>query len=48
MVVELEKVRDVYVFVCAALGTFALILTVYQAAHGKLTSSAALGAAFVV
>ena len=45
---ELEKVRDVYVFVCAALGTFALILTVYQAAHGKITSSAALGAAFVV
>ena len=33
---------------CAALGTFTLILTVYQAAHGKLTSSAALGAAFVV
>ena len=38
---ELEKVRDVYVFVCAALGTFALILTVYQVAHGKITSSAA-------
>jgi hypothetical protein len=45
---DMEKLREIYVFVCFALGVVALILCVFQAWNGKIGSAAALGAAFVV
>ncbi len=43
----MEKLREVYVFVCFALGVAALILCVFQAWNGKTGSASALGAAFI-
>jgi hypothetical protein len=45
---DMEKLREIYVFVCFALGMVALILCVFQAWNGKIGSASALGAAFVV
>jgi hypothetical protein len=45
---DMEKLRDIYVFVCFALGVVALILCVFQAWDGKIWSASALGTAFVV
>ncbi len=45
---DMEKLRDIFVFVCFALGVVALILCVFQAWNGKIGSASALGAAFVV
>jgi hypothetical protein len=44
----MEKLREIYVFVCFALGVAALILCVFQAWNGKIGSAYALGLAFVV
>jgi len=44
----MEKLREIYVFVCFALGVVALILCVFQAWSGKIGSASALGAAFVI
>ena len=45
---DMEKLREIYVFVCFALGVVALILCVFQAWNGKIGSASALGGAFVV
>ena len=45
---DMEKLREIYVFVCFALGVVALILCVFQAWSGKIGSASALGAAFVI
>lgn len=45
---DMEKLREIYVFVCFTLGVGALILCVFQAWSGKITSASALGAAFVL
>src|SRR6266436_2613183 len=44
----MEKLREIYVFVCFALGVVALILCVFQGWSGKIGSASALGAAFVI
>src|ERR1051325_9623353 len=44
----MERLREIYVFVCFALGVTALSLCVFQAWYGKTGSASALGAAFVV
>jgi len=38
----MDRLREVFTYVCAAMGTFALILAVYQAANNKLQSSLVL------
>ncbi|GLR90371.1 hypothetical protein [Bradyrhizobium iriomotense] len=43
--VDMEKLREIYVFVCFALDMAALILCVFQA--WKIGSASALGVAFV-
>jgi hypothetical protein len=45
---DMEKLREIYVFVCFALGMVALILCVFQAWSGKIWSATALGTVFVV
>jgi hypothetical protein len=45
---DMEKLREIFVFVCFALGVVALILCVFQAWNGKIGAASALGAAFVV
>jgi len=45
---DMEKLREIYVFVCFALGVVALIICVFQAWSGKIGSASALGAAFVI
>jgi hypothetical protein len=45
---DMEKLREIYVFVCFALGVVALILCVFQAWNGKIGSASALGVAFVM
>jgi len=45
---DMEKLREIYVFVCFALGVVALILCVFQAWSGKIGSASALGAAFII
>jgi hypothetical protein len=45
---DMEKLREIYVFVCFALGVAALILCVFQAWNGKTGSASALGVAFVI
>jgi hypothetical protein len=45
---DMEKLREIYVFVCFALGASAIILAVFQAWNGKIASASALGAAFVI
>jgi cell division protein FtsB len=45
---DMEKLREIYVFVCFALGVVALILCVFQAWNGKIGSASALGVAFVI
>jgi hypothetical protein len=45
---DMEKLREIFVFVCFALGVVALILCVFQAWNGKIGSASALGVAFVV
>lgn len=44
----MERLREIFVFVCFALGVVALILCVFQAWNGKIWSAYALGTAFVV
>jgi hypothetical protein len=44
---DMEKLREIYVFVCFALGVVALILCVFQAWSGKIPSASALGIIFV-
>ncbi len=44
---DMEKLREIYVFVCFAFGVVALILFVFQAWNGKSWSASALGLAFV-
>lgn len=48
MIDDMEKLRQIFVFVCFALGIVALILCVFQAWTGKVASASALGAAFVI
>lgn len=38
----MEKLREVFTYVCAAMGIFALILTVYQATNSKIQSALVL------
>jgi hypothetical protein len=45
---DMEKLREIFVFVCFALGLVALILCVFQAWSGKIASASALGVAFLV
>ena len=45
---DMEKLREIYVFVCFALGVVALILCVFQAWNEKTGSATALGVVFVV
>lgn len=45
---DMEKLREIYVFVCFAFGVVALILCVFQAWNGKIGSASALGVAFVL
>ena len=44
---DMEKLREIYVFVCFALGVVALILCVFQAWNDKTKSATALGVVFV-
>jgi hypothetical protein len=44
----MEKLREIFAFVCFAMGICSLILAVFQAWHGKVVSAAALGLAFAV
>jgi hypothetical protein len=43
----MEKLREIYVFVCFALGVVALILCVFQAWNGNIKSASTLGVAFI-
>jgi len=45
---NMEKLREIFAFVCFAIGVAALILSVFQAWNEKLASAAALGVAFAV
>jgi hypothetical protein len=45
---DMEKLREIYVFVCFGLGVVALILCVFQAWSGEIRSAFALGVLFVV
>jgi hypothetical protein len=45
---DMEKLREIFVFVCFALGVVALILCVFQAWSGKVWSALALGGAFAI
>jgi hypothetical protein len=47
-VVDVEKLRKIFAFVCFAMGVCSLILAVFQAWNGKVISAAALGLAFAV
>jgi hypothetical protein len=47
-VVDVEKLREIFAFVCFAMGVCSLILAVFQAWNGKMVSAAALGMAFAV
>jgi hypothetical protein len=44
----MEKLREIFVFVCFAMGICSLILAVFQAWNGKTLSAAGLGVAFAV
>jgi hypothetical protein len=44
---DMEKLREIYVFVCFALGVAALILCVFQAWNDKTKSATALGVVFI-
>lgn len=46
--VDVEKLREIFAFVCFAMGVCSLILAVFQAWNGKMTSAAGLGLAFAV
>jgi hypothetical protein len=45
---NMEKLREIFAFVCFAMGVCSLILAVFQAWQGKVTSAAALGLAVAV
>jgi hypothetical protein len=45
---DMDKLREIYIFVCFALGVAALILCVFQAWNEKTGSATALGVVFVV
>jgi hypothetical protein len=45
---EMEKLREIYVFVCFAMGICGLILAVFQAWNGKMVSAGGLLLAFAV
>jgi hypothetical protein len=45
---DMDKLRQIYIFVCFALGVAALILCVFQARNEKTGSATALGVVFVV
>jgi hypothetical protein len=45
---DMEKLREIFVFVCFALGVVALLLCVFQGWSGRVGSATALGATFVV
>ncbi len=45
---DMDKLREIYIFVCFALGVVALILCVFQAWNEKTGSATALGVVFVV
>jgi hypothetical protein len=47
-VVDVEKLREIFAFVCFAMGVCSLILAVFQAWNGKMVSAAGLGLAFAV
>jgi hypothetical protein len=47
-VVDVEKLREIFAFVCFAMGVCSLILAVFQAWNGKVVSAAGLGIAFAV
>jgi hypothetical protein len=42
---DMDKLRDIFLFVCFALGAIAVVLCVFQAWNGKTESAYALGAA---
>lgn len=44
----MEKLREIYVFACFALGVAALLLCVFQAWNGNIKSASTLGVAFIV
>lgn len=45
---DMEKLREIFVFICFAMGSCALVLSVFQAWNGKVVSAGALGMAFAV
>lgn len=45
---DMEKLREIFVFICFAMGSCALVLAVFQAWNGKIASAGALGMAFAV
>jgi hypothetical protein len=45
---DMEKLREIFAFVCFAMGICALILAVFQAWNGKMASAVGLGMAFAV
>ncbi|MBR1143684.1 hypothetical protein [Bradyrhizobium sp. AUGA SZCCT0431] len=44
----MDKLREIFAFVCFAMGICALVLAVFQAWNGKVISAGALGLAFAV
>lgn len=45
---DMERLREVFTYVCAAMGVFALIFTVYQATNNKLQSAGVLFLVFAL
>ena len=45
---DTDKLRELYVFICFALGACALVLSVYQAWEGKVASATTLVVLFVI
>ncbi len=45
---DMEKLREIFVFVCFALGVVALLLCVFQGWSGKVGSATALGVTFII
>jgi hypothetical protein len=45
---DMERLREIFTYVCAAMGTFALILAVYHASNNRLQAAMLLGVGFVL
>jgi uncharacterized membrane protein len=45
---DMDKLRELFVFVCFAIGVCGIILAVYQGWQGKVASATMLGMLFVV